>query len=248
MILGDFLKSKILLLGGSGTLGRSIINSKLFKNLKFPRSNKLNILKQKELKCYIFKNDIKLIMHFAAFSRVKQCEENKSKAYKINVIGTGNIVKAIKNSKKKIKLVFMSSDAVYPSTKGNYKESDKLKPYNYYGLTKIIGEQLVKLTKNYVIIRGRFFNKNKIPFRNSASNIFTSSLEVKDFVKQIYKIISKNFNGTINIGGPKISDYKKYSKYKKNLKPCDKSIIFKNLNVKLASDASLNLDKLKKLK
>ena len=36
--------------------------------------------------------------------------------------------------------------------------------------------------------------------------------------------------------------------YKKKLIPCDKSQIFKNLNVKLATDASLNLTKFKDIK
>ena len=248
MIHGDFLKNNVLLLGGSGILGKTLIKSKLIKNLKYPTSKVVNILKQKSIQKYILKNNIKLIIHFAALSKVKQCEENKKKAYNINVIGTANVVRAIKNLKNEVKLLFMSSDAVYPSLRGNYKETDKLKPYNFYGLTKLIGEQLVKLTKDYIIVRGRFFSRKKIFFKNSATNIYTSSLEVDDFIIKVHKLINKDFKGVINVGGPKISDYKKYSKFKKKLIPCDKSMIFKHLNVKLATDASLNLTKLKNIK
>ena len=248
MIHGDFLKNNVLLLGGSGTLGKTLINSKLIKNLKYPTSKVVNILRQKTIKEYILKNNIKLIIHFAALSKVKECEENKKKAYNINVVGTANVVKAIKNTKNEVKLLFMSSDAVYPPLRGNHKETDKLKPYNFYGLTKLIGEQLVKLIKNHIIVRGRFFNKKKIFFKNSATNIYTSSLEVDDFIVKVHKLINKNFNGVINVGGPKISDYKKYSKFKKKIIPCDKKEIFKDLNVKLASDASLNLTKFKNIK
>ena len=248
MIHGDFLKNNVLLLGGSGTLGKTLIKSKLIKNLKYPTSKVVNILRLTSIKKYILKNDIKLIIHFAALSKVKQCEENKKKAYNINVIGTANVVKAIKDTKNEVKLLFMSTDAVYPSLRGNYKETDKLKPYNFYGLTKLIGEQLVKLTKNYTIVRGRFFDRKKIFFKNSATNIYTSSLEVNDFIIKVHKLINKGFKGVINVGGPKISDYKKYSKFKKKLIPCDKSEIFKNLNVKLATDASLNLNKFKNIK
>ena len=141
----------------------------------------------------------------------------------------------------------MSSDGVYSSVKGNYKENDKLRPYNYYGWTKLQGEKAVKKLKDYIIIRTRFFNKSKIKFDYAAKNIFTSALEVTILVKYINKIIKKNFNGIINIGGNKISDYKKYKKYKKNIKPCDKSKIFEKLNFKIATDASLNLKKLKRL-
>ena len=252
MIAGDYLKNNTLLLGGSGTLGKTIINSNLFKNLIHPTKKKLNILDQNRLQKFLKKNNINLILHCAALARVKECEINKKKAYTINITGTSNVVNAVleikKIYKKKIKLVFISSDAVYPSTKGNYKETDELMPYNFYGWTKLIGEGLVKFIENHIIIRTRFFDKNKIPFKYSANNIYTSSLEVNDLVYNISKLIKRNFQGIINVGGPSISDYKKYKNYKKNLKPCDKSKILKKLNFKMATDASLNINKLKLIK
>ena len=239
------------MLGGTGTLGKAIIKSKLFKNLKHPSSKKVNILSKNKIESFLIKNKIDTIIHCAAMARVKECEENKKRAYKINVIGTKNIVDVIKKiskkNKKKIKLIFMSSDGVYASTKGNYKESDNLKPYNYYGLTKVKGEQQVKKLDNYLIIRTRFFNKNKIKFVYSATNIFTSALEVNTLVKYLYKIIKKQNTGILNIGGKKISDYERYYKFNKKVMPFDKKKIFNKLNFKIATDASLNLQKFKKL-
>ena len=245
------MKNNILLLGGSGTLGKAIIKSKLFKNLKHPSSKQTNILSQKKIEKFIIKHNIKTVLHFAALARVKECEKNKKKAFKINVDGTKNVVNAIKyctkKNKTKIRLIFMSSDGVYPSLKGNYKENSKLKPYNYYGKTKLQGENLVKKLKFFIIIRTRFFDKQKVRFSHSATNIFTSALEVNQLVKYIFKILKSNFNGILNVGGKRISDYKRYKKYNKKIKPCDKSEIFKELNFKLATDASLNLNKFKKL-
>ena len=37
-----------------------------------------------------------------------------------------------------------------------------------------------------------------------------------------------------------------YKRYKKELKPCDKKKIFDQLKLKIATDASLNLEKMKK--
>jgi hypothetical protein len=37
-------------------------------------------------------------------------------------------------------------------------------PYNFYGWTKLIGEGLVKFIENHIIIRTRFFDKNKTIF------------------------------------------------------------------------------------
>ena len=104
---------------------------------------------------------------------------------------------------------------------------------------------MVKKLKNFIIIRTRFFDKNKIKFNRSAVNIYTSALEVEKLVEFISKLVKKKFKGIINVGGKKISDFKKYSKYKKNIKPCDKEEILKNLNFKIAIDASMNIEKLK---
>ena len=245
------MRNNILLLGGSGKLGSKIIKSKFFLNLKYPTKKKLNILNKKCIKSFLITHNIEIVIHCAALARVKECELNRIRAKRINIDGTKNIVESIleikKKLKKDIKLVFISTDAVYSPSKGNNKETDRLNPYNYYGITKLNGEKLVKRLNNYVIIRTRFFDKKNIPFKFSAVNIYSSALEVSLLVKYIYKLIKKNFEGVINVGGSKISDYKKYKKYKKNLKPCDKNRILDQLNFKIATDASLNITKLKKI-
>ena len=251
MIVGAYLKNNILLLGGSGTLGKALIKSKLFKNLNYPSSKVLNILNQKKLEEFLIKKKIRTILHFAALARVRECQYNKNKAYKINVLGTQNVVRSVNNCSKKynlnIKTIFMSSDGVYSSIRGNYKENDNLRPYNYYGWTKLQGEKAVRKLKDYIIIRTRFFDKKKIKFNHAAINIFTSAIEVNMLVKYINKILKKKFKGILNVGGERISDFHKYKKFKKSIKPCDKSKIFNRLNFKLATDASMNIKKLKKI-
>ena len=169
LIAGVFLKNNILLLGGSGTLGSTIIKSRIYPNLKYPTKKKLNILNKNKIINYLIENKIKLILHCAAVARVKQCELNK-KSKKININGTKNIVNAIKKVNKNIKLVFISSDAVYSANKGNNKETEKLSPYNVYGKTKVEGEKIVKSLRKFIIIRTRFLIKKY--FLNIPQQIF----------------------------------------------------------------------------
>lgn len=239
------MKSKILLTGGSGTLGGAIINSGLFKNLYAPSSRQVNILNYKKLKKFIYEKKVSLIIHCAALARIKECEKNVVKAININIKGTLNIIKAI--NKKKIKLIYISSDAVYNSSHGNYSEKSPIKPYNIYGWTKAAAEFLVQTLDKYLIIRTRFFNKDKILFKYSASNIYSSSIEVNKLVLIIYKLSNKNFSGIINVGGKKISDYDNYKKYNLKLKKCKKKKIFKEINFKIGTNSSLNINKLKKI-
>ena len=50
------------------------------------------------------------------------CEKYKDKSYKVNVLGVQNLKIILKVKDRKIKLIQISSDAVYSSIKGNYSE------------------------------------------------------------------------------------------------------------------------------
>ena len=241
------MKSKVLLIGGSGELGSAIIRSKIFKNLDSPKKKKLNLLKKLSISKFL-KKKYNLIINCAAMARMKECENKPNKAVQINIVGTLNLVKAIKNYDKKIKLIHISTDAVYPSVEGNHSENSKLKPYNTYGWTKLCSEFIVKKLENYIIIRTRFFNKANIRFDTAATDIFTSMIEIQSLVKDIKTILSTDYIGTINIGAKRKSDFHNYKKYKSTIKPCKRKDIIKNLNFKIAKDASMSLNLLKKIK
>ena len=245
------VNKKVLLIGGKGILGSSIIKSKLFRDLEAPKKQKLNLLKRSSIEKAL-KRGYHLIINCAAIARMKECEKNPDKAINVNVFGTLNLVKEIMSyeaiSNKKIKLVHISTDGVYPSTRGNYSENSSLKPYNIYGWTKLCSEFIVKMLQNYIIIRTRFFDKTKIRFDTAATDVFTSMIEVNKLVKEIKNISSTDFIGLINVGERRRSDFLNYKKFKRNIKPCSRDDILKNLNFEIAKDASMNLNLYKKIK
>ena len=51
----------------------------------------------------------------------------------------------------------------------------------------------------------------------------------------------------INVGGERISDYKLYKKYKKDIRKCKRNEIQNKINFKISKDASLNCNILKKI-
>ena len=246
LIFGVFLKKnkKILLIGGSGILGSAIINSKKFKNLDYPSKKKLDLLKKDTIKKYLKKN-YNLIINCAALARMKECEKNPSKAVNINIFGTANLVKEIINYqskyKKEIKLIHMSSDGVYPSLKGNYKENSFLMPYNIYGWTKLSSEFIVKMLDDFIIIRTKFFDKNKIRFNTAPTDAFSSMMEVQDLVSNIANITNIKYSGVLNIGDKKRSEYNHYKRFSSLIRPCKRKDINKGLNFKIAKDSSLDL-------
>ena len=242
---------KVLLLGGGGILGSSIIKSKIFKNLEAPSKTNLNLLNKSSIKKFL-KRKYHLIINCAAIARMKECEKKPSKAIKVNIIGTLNLVKEIMgyeaNFRKKVKLIHISTDGVYPSIKGNYSENGPIKPYNVYGWTKLCSELIVKKLENYVVIRTRFFDKTNIRFKTAATDIFTSMIEVQSLVKEIKRMSLTKFIGVINIGEKRKSDFENYKKFKSHIKPCKRKNIIKNISFKIAKDASMNLNLFKKIR
>ena len=66
--------------------------------------------------------------------------ENPDLSISTNIIGTSNVVLACMESN--VKLVYISTDYVYPGTDGNYKEEDPLLPVNLYAWSKLGGNVL----------------------------------------------------------------------------------------------------------
>ena len=193
------------------------------------------------------KKNINIVIHCAAISSMAKCQNNPTEAINTNIIGTQNLVEVIRNLKKKIKLIYISTDGVYSPNQGNNSEEDILNPYNIYCLTKLCAENIVKTTDNYVIIRTRFFDKNKIKFKSYATDIFTSAIEVTELVNYIKKIVNNKFTGVINIGGKRESNYDKMIRYNHEVKKCKYKDLIKNINYTIAKDASMNLNKMKKI-
>ncbi len=240
------MKKKILVLGGNGKLGRKLKKNKFFEKCYFPTKKQLDIRNKNKLKKYFKTKKIDLIINCAAIARMSKCEKNKSLAFETNVIGVMNLVFEVLK-KRNIKLIHISSDAVYKSNKGNYRENDKLDFYNFYGLTKILSDYIVRYTKNYLIIRTRFYDKNEIKFNEYATDSFSSAIEIENLISKIERLIKKNINGIINIGEKKRSDYEIYHKLNKNILKTNLNKIKKRMTFNISKDASLNLTKQKKL-
>ena len=93
-----------------------------------------------------------VVVHAAAETNVDKCETDRESAWKVNAAGTRNVAEAC--AKIGAKLIYISTDYVFDGKKGLYTEDDEVNPINYYGLTKLKGEQFVRdLCEDYVITR-----------------------------------------------------------------------------------------------
>ena len=153
---GQYFKDKkILLIGGTGTVGTGLVRALLEQDVKTIR-----VLSRDEYKQYIMmqemsgiKNirfligdvrdkerierameDIDIVFHIAAMKHVPSCEYNPMEAVKTNVIGTQNVITAAINNNVG-KVILTSTDKT-------------ISPTNTYVATKLLAERLI-VSANY---------------------------------------------------------------------------------------------------
>lgn len=97
--------------------------------------------------------DVDFCFHLAAMANVDEVREHRDKAFKVNLYGTFNIIEACR--KLDVPLAFISTACVYGHTKQQPSTEDgPTFPVDWYGVTKLAGEELVKgLLNKYVILR-----------------------------------------------------------------------------------------------
>ena len=231
-------KKKILVTGGSGRFTKVLKDKNYKLNLYFASKKECNILSENSIIKIIKKIKPSIILHTAGLSRPMNIHEsNISKSIDLNIIGTANLVKICK--KNKIKIVYFSTSYVYEGLHGNYKETDPVKPFNNYGLSKLGGECAVSMYDNSLILRINMTEK-PFMFKKAYNNLIANYMYHEDLVKILPKIIKKK--GILNIGGKPQSVYKFAKSKKLNVK----KIKAKKLS-KLPLRQDMNINKLKKL-
>ena len=234
------MKKKILVTGGSGRFGSILKKMKTNYKIFFPNKKQLDILNYKSIEKYLRRVKPSIIIHLAGLSRPMKIHDTEiKKSIDLNIIGTSNITKSC--IKKNIKLIYFSTNYIYPGVRGNYKETDSLLPVNNYAWSKLGGEAAVQLYKNSLILRVCMTEK---PFVHKVAfvNVKNSFVYQEEVAKILFKLINKK--GVINIGGKSQSVYSFAKKENKNIK---KIFLKKISKIGMPFNSSININKLKKI-
>lgn len=169
---------KILGTGLNGLIGTRVtelLKDKYeFENIS--RTTGVDIINFESVLNKISSSNADIVLHLAAYTDVKKAESEKelgveSQAWKINVLGTQNVVKACNKTGKK--LIHFSTDMVLGGDsmpEGGFGEDADYNPLSFYAITKCEAEKIVRnLSTPWLIARPAY------PFR--------ASFEKPDFVR-----------------------------------------------------------------
>lgn len=239
-------KKNIIVSGGQGKLAQEL--KKLSSdNVLCPSRQELDITSVDSIEKYIHANHADFFIHAAAYTRpMSNHQKNPDISISTNIIGTSNVVLVC--MKYNIKLIYISTDYVYPGTEGNYKEDSPISPYQInfdgmtkYGWSKIGGECAVRLYDNSLILRVCMCD---FPFPHKSALTDVKKSLIYNFEAADIILKTLNERGVINIGGEAQSIYSFASKLNKDLKKIVRSDLD---DVTMAPDTTMNIARMKEI-
>ena len=196
----------IIITGGLGFIGSNLINILSKKNFfiinvdKITYASNLNNIPNNIKNYKFYKQDINnkdfirkildkynpsLIFNLAAETHVDRSIDNPRQFIDSNICGVFNLLEAIKNYKKKFKLIHISTDEVYGDINNKKKslETDSYNPSSPYAASKASGDLLIK----------SYIKTYKIPaiITNCCNNYGPNQYPEKLIPTIIYKIINR---------------------------------------------------------
>ncbi|OGL53544.1 hypothetical protein A3K55_00945 [Candidatus Shapirobacteria bacterium RBG_13_44_7] len=197
-------QSKIIGTGLSGLVGSRIVELlPQYQFIDFSLDTQVDLLDRDNLDAqFQLNSDAQIVLHLAAFTDTNgawlQRGDKNGPCYRLNVIGTQNILDLCQKYKKY--LIYISTDFVFGGTKeGSYTEDDPPNPIEWYGQTKYLGEKAILESKYPTAIvriafpyRARYPSKKDVVTKtidklqqNQICNLFSDQITTPTLVDDI---------------------------------------------------------------
>jgi dTDP-4-dehydrorhamnose reductase len=188
------MQSRVLVTGGNGKLAQEIV--KLDTNILAPPRSDMDVSLFEQIEAFCKGKNIGVIIHAGAVTN-KFNEDRDQDYIRSNIIGTGNVT--LWCMRNNVRLVYVSSDYVYPSEIGEHSENAALFPVNKYAASKLGGEISVGMWSNSLIIRTSFYSSLNFP--QACTDQFTSRIPIGEAAGAIYRLaLMIDLKGIINLG------------------------------------------------
>ena len=146
---------RVLVTGASGQLGYDVCRELERRGIPFrgTSSKTLDITDAEAVLKTLEMYRPDAVIHCAAYTAVDKAEKEPGRAFAVNGTGTHNVAAAC--ARVGAKMVYLSTDYVFPGTgDAPYEVGDAVGPVNVYGQSKLAGERAVlERLERYFIVR-----------------------------------------------------------------------------------------------
>lgn len=222
---------KVLITGSSGMLGREIVM--LLQSLK----EDFQIFGVNHMPSYLldpsqeFLGDLTessfvekvlkavqpdTIIHCAAIVNVDFCENNNAYVDKLHLEATKALASYASDN-----FVYISTDSVFDGERGNYQETDRPNPLNYYAESKLGGErEALAHNPQTLVLRTNIFGTHQPPANSlfewalksldnqesikAFDDVFFNPVSTKTLAEIILKLLDKKITGLLNVASGEV--------------------------------------------
>ncbi|MEZ4226505.1 MAG: sugar nucleotide-binding protein [Polyangiaceae bacterium] len=198
---------RVLITGGSGTLGRHLAGAPSLKgmSLSIPSSQQFDVTDPTAATRVFTDLRPELVIHCAARIRTRgsESQEDRWAMSRVNVYGTGVIAQAAEAARSR--LLYVSTDFVFDGSKpgGLYVEDDVPCPLGYYALSKFGGEAVALRHPDALCVRTSF--NASWPYPKAFTDRFTSKLPAAQAAEELARTALSGLTGLLHVGGPRRS-------------------------------------------
>jgi dTDP-4-dehydrorhamnose reductase len=151
---------RVLVVGGNGLLGQKMTEflirgsafhvavasqaSRPVRPLNSATYAQMDITSKKDVKRVLHEIEPDVIVNCAAMTNVDACENDRERAWKINVEGVEHLIEASRRTNARI--YHVSTDYVFDGRSGPYDEQARPEPLSYYGKSKLASENALHVS------------------------------------------------------------------------------------------------------
>ena len=155
-----------------------------------------------------------VVIHCAALANLEDCEAQPELAWRLNGVVPGELAAAA--AQAGVRLVHISTDAVFDGQRGNYREEDTPNPLGVYARSKLAGEEAVVQANPQAIIArvnfygwslngtrslAEFFYRNLSAGKNvkGFTDIFFCPLLVNHLASLLLRMVERDLQGLYHV-------------------------------------------------
>ena len=226
------VRKTLLLLGGTGLLGKALIDTcprdveihathvrDLPATVSDTRFTRLDVTDREGVLRLFERSQPDTVVHLAGIGSVDFAEKDQHESWTINVGGTRHVIDACHQFG--VRLIYLSSNAVFDGACPPYDEDAVRRPVNYYGQLKVEAEDAVRSSGlDHAVVRAILMygwhypqaRENPVTMWirlledrkpvHAVNDRYWQPLYVEDCTRLIWRILEKKKAGVYNISGP----------------------------------------------
>ena len=196
-----------LVTGGHGALGREF--ARVLPDALAPRSTELDVRDGQAVDAYVHDNHVERVIHCAALTSVRYCEDHPVDTLAVNVEGTRNLCQALTRHASSPSVVFISTACVFAGDDpaAAYSENEAPRPKNFYAQSKLMAECIVRgwaagsTDGTALVVRTNFAERGEWKYPVAFTDRFGTYLYPDLVADRVARLVQDGVTGVVHVCG-----------------------------------------------